>query len=66
MFASESCLPIVHPELARTKLFGAASAESPSEGQSWLRARNRPNNGYSGQLQFDPVSVAVPKVRFYP
>jgi hypothetical protein len=58
LFASESCLPVAHPNTARERLFASASA---SEGQSWLRARNRPNNGYSGQLQFDPISVAVPE-----
>ena len=44
------------PARALSQLFGAEG-----QGKSWLRAYNRPNNGYSGQLQFDAMSLAVPK-----
>jgi len=60
LFASESCLPVHAPAETRSAFFGDEGA--PCAPRSWLRARNRPNNGYSGQLQFDPISVAIPKV----
>lgn len=54
LFASESCLPLLPLDRAADALFATAS-------KSWVKFTNVPNNGYSNQLQFQPlISVGVP------
>jgi hypothetical protein len=53
VLASESCLPVMPLDAASDALF--------ADQRSWVKARSTPNNGYSNQLQFEPlVRAGVP------
>jgi hypothetical protein len=54
IFVSETCLPV-------STLTHVGTALRSSPGQSWVNARNTPNNGYSRQQQFEKVDPVVPK-----
>lgn len=56
-FCSETCLPISTAKDVEDELYSPSS----SPGASWIRAFDEPNDGYSRQLQFDPVSKSFPK-----
>jgi hypothetical protein len=58
IFVSETCLPVSIASEVGTAL-------RSSSGQSWVNARNTPNNGYSRQQQFEKVDPVVPKQCVY-
>jgi len=59
LFVSETCLPIVSLDEFERALYKA------TPNQSWLKAMNEPNNGYSRQLQWDQMSPAVPRHKIW-
>jgi hypothetical protein len=57
VFCSETCIPVTTLQEASTALF--------QDSNSWVNARNTPNNGYSRQLQFERVSNDIPTASIY-
>lgn len=52
-FVSESCIPAVS--------FNDAIQMIQNDNKSWIKWKAQANNGYSQQLQFEPLYRSIPK-----